>query len=333
MQFLRRIFRGEPASGLENYRLRRRLAVGGMGEVWLAQDPEGRRVVVKRTLESDDQAVLELCMADEIRNTAALDHPAIPALLDAGEDKGRQFLVLEHINGDSLWRLSRLAQAAGTRLPDGLILRIGARIAEALAHAHERRDEAGDLLHLVHRDVTPENIMISHRGEVKLIDFGVAHSILNERITAPGSIYGKVAYNSPEQVLDGPVSGATDQFQLGVVLWELLAGYRLFAGGSLATVIQRIASEPALELEHFRPDLSVAVSDTVMRCLAFHPMDRHESCDQLAHRLTKLAEIMDTVEGSNYASWRANLMAQGLDPQRFPSAAAQQSEPTLPQAA
>jgi len=333
MQFLRRIFRGEPATGLANYRLRRRLAVGGMGEVWLAQDPDGRRVVVKRTLESDDQAILELCMADEIRNMAALDHPAIPALLDAGEHDGHHFLVLEHIHGDSLWRLSRLAQAGGSRLPDGLILRIGARIAEALAHVHSRRDDHGQPLHLVHRDVTPENMMISHRGEVKLIDFGVSHSSLNERITAPGSIYGKVAYNSPEQVLDGPVSAATDQFQLGVVLWELFAGHRLFAGGSLATVIHRIASQPALELEHFRPDLSVAVTDTVMRCLAFHPMDRHESCEQLAYRLNKLAEIMDSVEGSHYASWRATLMAQGLDPQRLPSASAHQSEPTLPQAA
>lgn len=333
MQFLRRIFRGEQASGLDNYRLRRRLAVGGMGEVWLAQDPDGRRVVVKRTLDSDDQAILELCMADEIRNMAALDHPSIPALLDAGEHDGRQFLVLEHVSGDSLWRLSRLAQAAGTRLPDGLILRIGASIAQALAHAHSRRDEAGRLLHLVHRDVTPENIMVTHRGDVKLIDFGVAHSTLNERVTAPGSIYGKVSYNSPEQVLDGPVTDATDQFQLGVVLWELFAGHRLFAGGSLATVIQRIASEPAQELEHFRPDLSVAIADTVMRCLAFHPEDRHEGCEQLAYRLHKLAEIMDRVEGSNYASWRATLMAQGLDPQRLPSAAGQRTEPTLPQAA
>ena len=243
MELLRRLFRGEPACGLNKYRLRRRLAVGGMGEIWLAHDPKGQRVVVKRTLVNETQDVLELCMADEIRNLALLDHPAIPALLDAGQDQGRHFIVLEHIHGDSLWRLSRLAQAAGTRLPDGLILRIGARIAEALAHAHSRRDEMGQLMHLIHRDVTPDNILLSHRGEVKLIDFGVSHSRLNERITTPGSIYGKVAYNSPEQVLDGPISDATDQFQLGVVLWELLAGYRLYAGGAPASVIQRIASD------------------------------------------------------------------------------------------
>ncbi|MEZ4247594.1 MAG: protein kinase [Polyangiales bacterium] len=207
-----------------------RLAVGGMAEVLLARPrgTSGRPLVVKKILshfadDDDFRAMFE----DEAKLGLLLDHPNIVRCSDRGAVDGQPYLEMEWVDGVPLGRLIRRARDFGG-VPDRLAVTIGAKVADALAHAHQLVDEDGRPLNLVHRDISPHNVMISYDGEVKLLDFGIAKAEARQHETRAGVVKGKFAYMAPEQIRAESIDARADLFALGVVLFESLIGKSLY---------------------------------------------------------------------------------------------------------
>src|SRR5262245_39723249 len=210
------------------YVLLRRIARGGMAEVFLAQQRglEGfdRRVAVKRILLQLADALDFIKMFfGEVRLAAQLGHPNIVHIYDFGKVEDDHFIAMEYVGGVHAGRLMRCGE--GDRLPATMVARIGADAAAALHYAHELRAPSGRPIGLVHRDVSPANLMVSFDGVVKLCDFGIAKAAaLGDQLTNPGQVKGKYAYMSPEQTTGTPLDGRSDVFSLGIVMWELVTG-------------------------------------------------------------------------------------------------------------
>jgi uncharacterized protein (TIGR02265 family) len=228
---------------LGRFQLLRKLAVGGMGEVWLARPEAGagfpERVVVKRLLEhlQEEQEFVTMFL-DEARIASALVHPNIARIYDLGEADGGPYIAMEWVRGVSLGEASARASEEGVGLPFELTCRIVADAAAALDFAHAATTPDGKPLALIHRDVSPQNILIGFDGVTRLIDFGVAKAANKLSRTATGMIKGKYAYMSPEQAYDEHLDQRSDIFSLGVVLWEALCGERLFKRESDADTLQ-----------------------------------------------------------------------------------------------
>jgi hypothetical protein len=226
------------------YRLVERLGAGGMGEVWLAvhEGASGfRRTVVCKFVPPDqrDDDRLALMLADEARILGLLHHPNIVAPVDFLDDEDGPLLVLEYVDGCSLRTALRLARRNREPLPEALASHIGQEVARALEAAHSALDEHGQPLGIVHRDVSPDNVLLTWRGRVRLADFGVARSLANSDVTNPGSApKGKRGYMSPEQAAGRPVGAQSDIFSLGRVVAEaadLVCGPALRAVLDVAT--------------------------------------------------------------------------------------------------
>jgi eukaryotic-like serine/threonine-protein kinase len=215
------------------YQLLKRLASGGMGQVFLARaaGAQGfeKLLVIKRILPHlvEDEEFIQMFF-DEARLTARLNHPNIVQIFDLGEVAGSHYLAMEYVDGEDLRRVDREARAQGKAIPLGPLCRIIADAAGGLDHAHRARDAQGQPLELIHRDVSPQNILVGFDGGVKLIDFGVAKAAGRAHRTDTGILKGKYAYMSPEQVDGKALDRRSDIFSLGIVFWELLTGRRLF---------------------------------------------------------------------------------------------------------
>ena len=233
------------------YQLLERLGVGGMGEVF--RSPGG--LAVKRLLPhlASNRKFQDLFFA-EVRVASQLDHPNIVRIVDFGDD----FLAMELVDGTDLRAIAQL--------PPGLVALVGTQAAAALHHAHAgARDRSGRPLKVLHRDVSPHNILVSRSGEVKLIDFGIARA--NEGLP------GKVPYLAPEVAEGGQATALSDQFSLGVVLWERLTGKRLFKGPSDAVTLQKVFA-----CEVPAPKVAKQLDEAVMRALAREPSARWPDC-------------------------------------------------------
>ena len=259
------------------YRLRERLAWGGMGTVWEGVDETLNRPVAVKLLNeglADDERFIER-FRGEAKAAAGLLHPNVAGVFDYGEDRGRPFIVMELIEGETL---AQLAAKKGPLPPDE-VARIGADVAQALSLAHE----AG----IVHRDVKPANIMLTRRGEVKVMDFGIAAEVLAGRtgLTGTGLVLGTAKYLSPEQAQGQPATPASDVYSLGTVLYELLAGSAPFEHPSPMATAMAHVNDPPQPLVELRPDAPPRLAATVERCLAKDPADRPRSAAALAAEL------------------------------------------------
>ncbi len=226
------------------YVLLRRIARGGMAEVFLAQQKglEGfdRRVAVKRILPhlADAPDFLKMFLS-EARLAAMLSHPNVVHIYDFGKHDGDYFIAMEFVDGVHAGQLFKHVEKE--RLPPTMIARIGADAATALHYAHELRNQNGQVLGLVHRDVSPANIMVSFDGVVKLCDFGIAKAAaLGNELTNPGQVKGKYAYMSPEQTIAAPLDGRSDVFSLAIVMWELLTGKTIVGRGDAVEAMRAI---------------------------------------------------------------------------------------------
>jgi serine/threonine protein kinase len=273
-----------------------RLAVGGMGEVFLArQEGAGgfrRTVVLKRLLpdaEGNDEAVSRLL--DEARIVAALAHENVVSIIEIGEHRDARgvrdlreppFLALEYVHGENCGTLRVRAYKRGLQMPVVVAARIVADAARGLHHAHVAKDVDGSPLHIVHRDVAPKNILVRHDGVSKITDFGIAWSLDRLSRTATGNVAGTLTYMSPEQVAGKPVDGKSDQFALGVVLWELLAGKRLFKAETPVGTVEKILTEQVEAPSEHRPEVPRALDDIALRMLSRDPADRFVDCDEVA---------------------------------------------------
>jgi serine/threonine protein kinase len=300
------------------YHLLRKIASGGMAEVWLAEQrgPGSfvRRLVIK-TIHAHfaEDENLVTAFADEARLAALLHHPHIVRVEDYGEHNGRPYLVMEHLQGQNLKQLASLANGQNLRLPERLVLQLGIQMAEALHYAHQLNDDRGQPLGVVHRDVSPQNIMLMPNGTAKLVDFGIARAASNEGKTVTGTLKGKLAYLSPEQASGKKgVDHRADQFSLSVVLWELLIGSRLFASDSDVSTLKRVAfgDIPSLALYGARYPLPLIL--TIDKALSRDREARHSDCGEFSGALRIcLSELGGAFSDTDYRAWLAQL-AGGL---------------------
>ena len=304
------------------YRMKRRLGSGGMAEVWLAERDDGKLVAIKRILShlSDDPSV-RLCFGDEARLGRLLRHRGLVRQLDHGYVDEAPYIVLDYIDGLSLRQLAERAHGAGTTLPLGLCLRLAAEVAEALHYAHRAKDVQGRPLHLVHRDISPDNILLDEHGRAHLGDFGVAKADCNQRITANGSLCGKLAYMAPQQASAERVDHRADQFSLAVVLFELLACRRLLADTTPARTLGRVLYTELPSITEVTIGLPSPLVDVLDQALSRDPDARYEHCGAFAEALRAIGRRFDPCEDESYEAFLAYLSAQGGEPEPLPLAA------------
>ena len=307
------------------YELLRKIASGGMGQVFLARERSAveRLVVLKLILPhlAEDEEFLTMFL-EEARLVARLQHPNLVTILDLLEVEGRHCLAMEYVQGDDVRRLDKQARLKGRLLPPGLVLRIISEAAAGLDYAHKARDAQGQPLRLVHRDVSPQNILAGFDGAVKIIDFGVAKAAGSGHHTATGVLKGKYPYMSPEQASGHTVDGRSDQFALGVVMWELLTGKRLFKGESDMMTLRLVKDCQVPPPSQINPKLPPGLDQLVLRALAPTPDKRYPDCGALRLALEdyiiQLRMPASTAHLSAYLrELYADRIAQEADPLRL----------------
>jgi eukaryotic-like serine/threonine-protein kinase len=261
------------------YTLLERLAVGGMAEVFRAKiiSSHGfeKILVIKRILPHlAADATFVSMFIDEAKLTAQLTHPKIVQILDFGDVGGQYFIALEYIDGSDALGLLRTSAQRRLHVPRHLAVFVINEMLEALDYAHNARDMEGKGMHIVHRDISPSNIFLSKRGDVKLGDFGIAHAQRRESKTQAGTLKGKYGYMSPEQVVGQQVDGRSDLFGVGVVLAEMLMGRRLFTAANDLDVLLMVRDARIERLAKYCRDLPPALDRIVRRALQKDPRER-----------------------------------------------------------
>ncbi len=268
------------------YQLIKRLAAGGMAEVFLARQSGisgfEKLVVVKRILpnlaESSEFVAMFL---QEARTAARLNHPNVVQIFDVGKQDDFYFIAMEYVHGEDVRRVVRQASTMGRILPLPLAIRFCIGACEALEYAHGKRDENGRPLNIVHRDVSPQNILVTFEGGVKVIDFGIAKAADHMQRTRTGVLKGKYSYMSPEQAAGTPVDRRSDVFAVGVILYELCTGQRLFKRATDLSTLNAVSAcrvdPPSSRNSAIGTDLDVIL----LRALSKDREQRTGSCGQL----------------------------------------------------
>jgi serine/threonine protein kinase len=279
---------------LGRYQLLFTLGQGGMGEVHLAKLSGAagfeKLCIVKTILpqmQSDPQFVDRF--HHEARVLVHLTHSSIAQVYDMGDVDGTLYMAIEYVPGVDLARVQSRVHRSGAVMPVPIALYVGQRVAEALGYAHRKTGPDGAPLGIVHRDVSPQNIMVSYEGEVKVIDFGLAKSAVRSKHTLPSTVMGKLGYMSPEQAMALPLDQRSDIYSAGVVVWEMLAGRPLFEGGTMAEMMVKMAQPQIPSLRAIRPDISPTLDQVVMRALAVDPAARYARADDFGRALNELA--------------------------------------------
>jgi hypothetical protein len=273
---------GEPRE-FGPYRLVRRLGVGGMAETFeatrLGAGGFEQRVCLKRVLPAFSEDKEFVCRFQrEARLAAQLRHTNIVGVIDVGEINGAHFMALELVDGVDL--RSFLKSSPGEKLRPDTVALIGLDLAYALKHAHDT---------LVHRDISPSNILLSRAGEAKLADFGIAKAIENAKVTESRSAKGKVPYMAPEHMRGETVDGRADVFSLGVVMFEALAGVRPFDGAHDVETMQKILDGDRLSLDDAAPGVPAPLRDIIERSIEVDPSARPQSASELLEGLAAVA--------------------------------------------
>ncbi len=287
-----------PVYGLRpfgNYVLVRKLAVGGMAEIFLAKQlgVEGfeRNVVIKQMLPHlARQPEFVDMFLDEARLAARLVHPNIIPIYDLGSVDGTYYICMEYLPGEDLSWILRRARVRDLTMPVDVALRITIDAAHGLHFAHELADQEGKPLHIVHRDVSPGNILVGYEGEVKVLDFGIAKAESRVTSTEVGTVKGKALYMSPEQGRADPIDRRADVYSLGVTLYEILTSVRPFARDSTQGVVEAVTQGAFEPLRRRRPELPEELERIVHKAMARDVAARYGSCGELAADLERLLE-------------------------------------------
>jgi serine/threonine-protein kinase len=268
-----------PSRRLGRYVLHEPIATGGMASVHFgrALGPVGfaRAVAIKRLhphLAHDPEFVT--MFLDEARLAARVLHPNVVSTLDVVSTKGEVFVVMEYVRGEALSRLFGSARAVGIQVPPAVVASIAVGVLHGLHAAHEAKTEQGEPLSIVHRDVSPQNILVGDDGLARIADFGVAKAAWRFQCTREGQIKGKLSYMSPEQAGRDPVDRRADIYAMGIVLWEGLTGRRLFEGDSPASILASILSMEVEPPSRIVPSIPAALDRVVARALSRDPAAR-----------------------------------------------------------
>jgi serine/threonine protein kinase len=277
------------------YRLTDKIGSGGMAEVFLAtgEGPEGyeRSFVVKRILPRLSEAPEFVRMfVDEAKISARLVHPNIVQVFEFAYQDGSYYIVMEAVDGVDMGHLLRQLEREKKTAPAPFVTELGRQACRALEFAHGLTSAEGKAFGIVHRDVTPPNIMVAWNGTVKILDFGIARAVqeLRTSLTDAGMVKGKMSYVAPEQLLGQPADARSDVFSLGVVLHELLVGRRLFVGENDLETLKLVRDMPVpLPSEH-NPEVKPALDQVIMRALARNPDERYQSASEMGDDLEAL---------------------------------------------
>ncbi|WP_225412948.1 serine/threonine protein kinase [Stigmatella hybrida] len=271
------------------YIVRRKLAEGGMAEIYLctAQGAEGfeKEVVIKqvRAFLASDPGFVEMFIA-EARLASRLNHANVVQIFDFEKHEDTYYLAMEYVRGCTLWDLRKKCKEQREPMPPVLVAHIGVEVARGLHYAH-RLQVNGEPLFLVHRDVTPHNVLLSFDGAVKLTDFGIAKA--GNKLTSPGMLKGKFAYMSPEQSRGEHVDARTDVFALGIVLWEMLTGGRLFDGDSELAVLRAVQESAIAPPSRLNPEVPEELGAVVMKALCRDASERYQTASEFERALAQ----------------------------------------------
>jgi serine/threonine protein kinase len=307
----------EGAEGrVPGYALRRFLGAGGMAEVFVAEAVGllgQKRVAAVKRVRRDLVQNQELCamFLDEARLAAELRHPNIVEVYGFGTggqgSSVRPYIAMELVDGLPLGLLLRYAAARKEPPPLGVVVEIGQRLCSALEYAHTLTNADGEPLRIVHRDVSPANVLISRQGDVKLIDFGIARAATRETHTRAGHMRGKIGYAAPEQIAAGPIDARTDVFALGVLLYEAIALRRPFAGESEPAIVASILEGKKEPLVALRKE-AAPLAGVIERAIESDPRRRYPSAGALASALAEASAAM-TRGPELLASWFESMKA------------------------
>jgi serine/threonine protein kinase len=289
-------------SGVTRYELLDRIGVGGMAEIFrgkaVAAGGFEKPVAIKRILPhlSQDRRFVELLIA-EAKVLSLLKHRNIVQIFDVGlGDDGQYFLVMEFVDGKDIGAVQRALEHKRIRLPFDLCLHIGAEVCEALEHAHTSRGPDGKPMSLVHRDVSPSNVLLSRAGEVKLTDFGIAKRAESDA-TQGGVVRGKFAYIAPEQARNEPLDPRSDVFSVGILLWELICNRRLFSGLDDLAALRAVRDPVIKRPSEIDPRLPPEIDQILATALAKDKTRRYSGCGQLGQKLRALRYSLDETVG------------------------------------
>ena len=297
------------------YWLSRRIGEGSMATLYLGttESPDGfsRQWAVKRIrpVHSNKETFRKM-LAQETRIASLLNHPNIVSVLEFGEVDGENYISMEYVEGASLDRLLGTAREEGRPLGWLSTLAVGLALADALEYISGGVQIDGTHTPLVHRDVSPSNVLISGRGDVKLTDFGIVKILHTPGVTASGMVKGKYGYMSPEQIKGQSLDGRSDIFALGAVMWEMLCGRPLFRRNDVAATIAAVLAGAVPKVTDFVADVPLGVQAVLDRALAGAIAERYDSARQMHEDLTALASDDQVAEARRALAVRASLLAQ-----------------------
>jgi hypothetical protein len=274
-----------------DYHLVERIAVGGMAEVWRARAYGlagfEKTLVIKRILDklARDEEFVRLFI-DEARIAVLLQHANIVQVFDLGQAEGTLYMAMEYVHGLDLARLIAKVREQGP-FPIPLALFLVGEVLKALRFAHERTSDEGAALNLVHCDISPHNVLISHAGEVKITDFGISRAAFQAQ-SLHESVRGKHAYMSPEQIENQQLDGRSDLFSLGILMWELLTGRRLFKARTKDETLQRVKRAEVPSPRLYRPQVSEELEAIVLKALSRLPEHRYQSAAEMLESIANL---------------------------------------------
>jgi serine/threonine-protein kinase len=281
------------AQPAQRYKVLERIAAGGMAEVFRAESAglEGfkKLVAIKRVLPhlSEKKQFIGMFL-DEARVCAHLSHSNCVQVFDIGVGDNTYFIVMEFVDGSDLKGVIEHRKKLNQPFPVEEACLICVRICEGLAYAHELVDSKGHNLHIVHRDMSPPNVLITRFGEVKIVDFGLAKANSQLEKSEPGIIKGKFSYLSPEVAQGMPVDGRTDIFAVGIMLWEMLAGRRLFLGDSDLETVRLVQKAEIPPIRQFNPKVPPDLEKVILKGLAGDPAKRYQSARDFGRDLNKM---------------------------------------------
>lgn len=300
------------------YTLLRRLAVGGMAEVYVAKTRGlggfeklvGIKVIHPRY--SEDEHFVKM-LVEEAKLSVLLTHVNIAQTFDLGCIDDTYFIVMELVEGADAYKLLQRAADQRTPLPIDVCAYVAAEVCNGLEYAHRKKDVSGQPLHIVHRDISPQNVLLSFAGEVKIVDFGIAKAAMRSGQTEVGVIKGKYYYMSPEQAWADPIDHRSDVFSTGIVLHELLSGRMLYQEDNLPRLLDRVRKADIAPPSRTRPDVPPELDAIVMKALAKHAADRYATAHDLSQALSQfLFRVNPTFTPARVVSLMSHLFPREL---------------------
>ena len=268
------------------FQLLKKIATGGMAEIHIAKQRgmEGfeKIVVIKMILPHlANNADFVNMFLDEARIAARLTHPNIVQIYDLGRAAGTYFIAMEYVQGENLRTIAKAARKRGGPVPLEHTVKVASQACEGLHYAHMKTDTSGNPLHIVHRDVSPQNILVSFEGMIKLVDFGIAKAVTQYAETKAGILKGKYSYMSPEQCKGRQIDNRSDVFSMGIVLWELATGVRLYKKSSELMILKEITEGKVTPPREINQQIPAELEAIILKALEKHPDNRFQDGQQM----------------------------------------------------